>query len=148
MTQATSPFLNQPPRSEQQARIDQERIAAEQDCMERQRRLDDHGATFCRAILDGAFERVYGPDGSYVLRQIVTMQDGFERPAAFTPESTAGHEIMRSGYTAALRDLSSWVSVAAVEACMDATTLAALNSEIARLSRGLNTAPIGEHASR
>lgn len=43
------------------------RADAEQD---RQLRLDDHGAVFYRLILEGAFERVYRPDGSYRLREI------------------------------------------------------------------------------
>lgn len=59
-TDAPSPPLDLPRRSEQTMR----EIAAR----ERRRRLEHHGVGFCRAILDGAFERVYRPDGSYRLR--------------------------------------------------------------------------------
>lgn len=47
-------------------------------------RLADHGAVFYRSILDGAFERVYRPDGSYRLREIGSglFLDEVDRPAA------------------------------------------------------------------
>ena len=35
-----------------------------------QDRLADHGAAFYRRIIEGAFERIYQPDGSYRLREI------------------------------------------------------------------------------
>lgn len=50
-------------RSEAEARADIERDRL----AERRRRLEQHGVKFCREVLDGAFERVYQPDGKYVL---------------------------------------------------------------------------------
>lgn len=57
---AGSPYLNLPLRTEEQACAD----------IERKRRLEEHGAKFCRQILDGAFTREYRPDGSYKLTPV------------------------------------------------------------------------------
>ena len=149
MTDATSPFLNQPLRTETDARV-----ACEQTERERQRRLEQHGAAFCRQILDGAFERIYQPDGSYRLREVATGAWLVEQPLdhvatteakLVTAEpSTAVSAVAlsdpiilaarRYGYRAALRDVTQWISVAAIEPRMHADTLAELNVQITALS--------------
>jgi hypothetical protein len=161
MTQAASPFLNQPLRDERHARADDDRSMADQDRAERQRRLTDHGATFCRMILDGAFERIYRADGSYVLQQVggepLESDSRVDESPPAIPESqdcvpqkakraepSAERQILYRGYAAALRDLSSWVSTAALDARMDAATLAALNGELARLAHSTEGPPLGE----
>ncbi len=55
MPEASSPFLNRPIRSEEQARKDRE--------AQRRRQSDP---MFCRQILDGAFERIYSDDGKHL----------------------------------------------------------------------------------
>lgn len=62
MAQATSPFLNQPLRSEEQARKD--RLNREMTEREIARRLGHHGSDHLRDILDHAFRRIEDPAGS------------------------------------------------------------------------------------
>lgn len=156
MTDASSPFLNIPPRSENEARV-----AHEQTERERRRRLEQHGADFCRRILDGAYERIYQPDGGYRLREIATgawLDDPPSRDVTISnmPSSTAGAACSpasspvavpdtivaarRFGYGAALRDMTRWISGAAIEPCMHADTLAALNAQISALADHAATA--------
>lgn len=150
MAHATSPFLNKPLRTREQASADIARRGAEQAKAERLRRLQDHGAAFGRMILDGAFERVYEPDGSYCLHPVAqrgspehpapgegkTGPVDTAPPAAHPKSSTAGDAtVRRSGYCAALRDIACWVAAVAMECRMDSGTLAALNMEIERLSQ-------------
>lgn len=170
MPDAASSFLNQPLRSESQARA-----ARELAQQEHRRRLEQHGTGFCRKVLAGAFERVYQADGSYRLRDI---QSGAwledlppTAPASHTKEepspvpptalsltaaSPAGAPSMTGppsaaqkitaarqfGYASALRDLSHWISDAAGRPRLDADTLAALNDQIAHLSRRAERATI------
>ena len=159
MTDAASSFLNRPLRSESQARA-----AHEQAEQERHRRLEHHGAAFCRKVLAGAFERVYQADGSYRLREIqsgtwlenlpatgpVTCQNPPSPPALSpannAPPATAISKRTRKiaaarrlGYTAALRDLSCWIAEAAISPRMDANTLNVLNDHIAKLSNRAKT---------
>lgn len=165
MADATSPFLNKPLRSREQASADIARRGAEQAETERLRRLSDHGATFGRMILDGAFERVYEPDGSYQLQPVMRRGapghpmpgDGGSRPldgaapaAHPAPAKSDAGTLRYSGYCAALRDISCWVAAVAMQPRMDSGTLAALNTEIARLSqRGNAAASLGEpHETR
>jgi hypothetical protein len=152
MADAMSPFLNKPVRTREQACADIARRGAEQANTERLRRLRDHGAAFGRTILDGAFERIYEPDGSYQLRPVgrsgshehPTPGDGDSVPVdaaphAARPKPSTTDAIMRySGYCAALRDISCWIAAIAMESRMDTGTLAALNTEIARLSQRSN----------
>lgn len=164
MTAAASSFLNRPLRTESQARA-----AHEQAERERHRRLEHHGAAFCRKVLAGAFERVYQADGSYRLREIqsgnwlenlpatdlVPCQNlaspSTLPPAQHAPPVTAiskrAQKIIaarRFGYTAALRDLSSWISEAALSPRMDASTLNVLNDQIAKLSNRAKTGTSSE----
>lgn len=155
MADATSPFLNKPLRSREQANADIARRGAEQAKTERLRRLRDHGATFGRMILDGAFERVYEPDGSYQLRPVgQSGSHGRPRPGAGdsgpldapplaahpSPTNSEAAILRYSGYCAALRDISYWVAAVAMKPCMDSGTLATLNTEIERLSQRGNAA--------
>jgi hypothetical protein len=124
------------------------RQGAEQAKTERLRRLRDHGAVFGRMILDGAFERIYEPDGSYRLRPVghtgspehpmpgegESVQADAPPAAPPKPSVTDDAVVRSSGYCAALRDVSCWVAAVAMEPRMDAGTLAALNTEIERLS--------------
>jgi hypothetical protein len=149
MADATSPFLNKPLRSRQQAAAEIARGGAQQAAAERLSRLQTHGATFGRMILDGAFERTYEPDGSYRLRPVAqgsheppTPADDKQgqpdwAPAATGPQAGVTNDaiVRHSGYCAALRDLSCWVAAIALRSRMDSHTLAALNAEIARLSQ-------------
>jgi hypothetical protein len=50
--------------------LDEDAAARLRAARELQDRLADHGATFYRRIIQGAFERIYQPDGSYRLREI------------------------------------------------------------------------------
>lgn len=146
---ATSPFLNKPLRTHQQASADIARSGLEQAKAERLCRLHEHGASFSRIILDGAFERVYEADGSYRLQPVG--QDPLQPPSGPGATETAPAAVPRpapspavppqdqvavhqSGYYDALRDISCWVAVVALRPRMDCTTLAALNREIERLS--------------
>lgn len=150
MTDAASSFLNLPLRSEREARL-----AREQSERERQRRLERHGAAFCRQILDGAYERVDQPDGGYRLRNVGTGRwieeetAGDDAIAQRPPSTTDLARVAPSapsaepdvliaachiGYRAALRDVARWISTAAIEPRMHAGTLAALNAQIANLS--------------
>ena len=52
------------------AGTDEETAARRRAAGELRERLADHGAAFYRMILQGAFERIYQPDGSYRLREI------------------------------------------------------------------------------
>lgn len=155
MTDAASPFLNLPLRTEREA----------QAARERQRRLDHHGAAFCRRILDGAYERVDQPDGGYRLREVVTGRwiddktlagetsaDGASASEATSLATASQTDVARTGpaspiavpatalaacrlgYQAALRDIAYWISTAVVEPRMHAETLAALNAQIAALA--------------
>lgn len=135
MSRATSSFLDRPLRSEGQARA--ELGGREQTGRERQRRLDEHGTSFCRTILDGAFERDYLSDGSYALRDnhATRNQTRTDDPLDDVAMSRSG--AMRVGYAAALRELSCWIAAVAGEPAMDTATLTALNREITRLSLGL-----------
>lgn len=160
MSHAASSFLNQPLRTEAQARAAQDQ--AEQ---ERRRRLDQHGAAFCRKVLAGAFERVYQTNGSYRLREIqsgawlddLTTADSVthrDAPASSPLPASKGapqvppitkrtHKLIvarRSGYAAALCDLSRWIAEAAMSRRMDAYTLNALNDQIAKLAQPAKTA--------
>lgn len=150
MTDAVSPFLNLPLRSEREAQL-----AREQSERERQRRLERHGAAFCRQILDGAYERVDQPDGSYRLRSVATGrwieeetavddsaaqgtspitdlgQVAVSAPVAMPDDLIAACHV---GYRAALRDVAHWISIAAIEPRLHAGTLAAVNAQIANLS--------------
>lgn len=138
MTDAASPFLNLPLRTEQEA----------QATRERQRHLEHHGAAFCRHILDGAYERVDQPDGGYRLREVVT-GDWIDEtsPGGAVSRSDVGRTVptspmtvpettlaaCRLGYQTALRDITHWISSAAIEPRMHAETLAALNAQISLL---------------
>ncbi len=146
MTDAASPFLNLPLRTEREA----------QAARERRRRLDHHGAAFCRRILDGAYGRVDQPDGDYRLREVATgrwiddetaahaaSQDGAAATMRTRTDATPAAPMMapdmtlaacRIGYQAALRDIARWISTAAIEPRMHAETLAALNAQIAALA--------------
>lgn len=148
MADATSPFLNKRLRSLEQASADIARRGADQAKAERLRRLQDHGATFGRVILDGAFERVYEPDGTYRLQPVAGLPSdehplpgpsGSARtdttPPSTHPGPTGTDGARHSGYCAALRDVSRWVAAVAMESRMDSGTLTALNVEIERLSR-------------
>ena len=146
MTDAVSPFLNLPLRSEREAQL-----AREQSERERQRRLERHGAAFCRQILDGAYERVDRPDGGYRLRSVATghwieeetavddttlpttdfPQIAVSAPVAVPDDLIAACHV---GYRAALRDVAHWISIAAIEPRLHAGTLAAVNAQIANLS--------------
>lgn len=155
MTDAASSFLNRPLRSESEARA-----ALQQAEQERLHRLEHHGAAFCRAVLAGAFERVYQADGSYRLREIQSgvwlenlpptarislrppsspsplSQRQAPAPVAEIPKRTPKViAARRLGYTAALRDLSCWISQVATSPRMDANTLNVLNDHIAKLSK-------------
>jgi hypothetical protein len=152
MADATSPFLNKPLRSRKQATADIARRGAEQAKAERLSRLQNHGATFARVILEGAFERIYEPDGSYRLQPVAqgelsehplpaddkTKLD--PAPLAACPKTviTDDASVRHSGYCTALRDISCWVAAIAMKTGMDSDTLAALNVEIARLSQRRN----------
>lgn len=150
MTDAASPFLNLPLRTEHAAEA----------ARERQRRLQHHGAAFCRHILDGAYERVDQPDGGYRLRDVATghwMDEGTSpgdamshldaaRTATATPGTVPETTIAcRLGYQTALRDITRWISRAAVEPRMHAETLAALNAQISLLAD--RPAKMIEHAA-
>ncbi len=152
MANATSPFLNKPLCTCEQASADIARHGAEQANTERWRRLQDHGAAFGRMILDGAFERIYDADGSYRLRPVghsgpqghPMPGDGDNGPAGAAPLAphptptnidTDTADPRYFGYCAALRDISCWVAAVAMESRIDSRTLAALNSEIERLSQ-------------
>lgn len=150
MTDAASPFLNLPLRPEREA----------QAAREQQRRLEHHGAAFCRQVLDGAFERIDQPDGGYRLRAVATghwVDDETSLAASATheaprPASAERRNIAqtalaspisvpatavaacRLGYQTALRDIAHWISTAAVEPRMHAETLAALNTQISLLA--------------
>lgn len=135
---------------------DEARVACQQTERERRRRLEDHGADFCRKILDGAFERVYQTDGSYRLREASTGAWIEERlyndakppvaaPAPTSLEAAAADPARGSsdiailvarqyGYRAALRDVARWISMAAIEPRMHADTLSALNAQITALA--------------
>jgi hypothetical protein len=59
-----------------------------------------------------------------------------DTPPATPPNPSAAIDGARHpGYCAALRDISCWVAAVAMQPRMDASTLAALNVEIERLSR-------------
>lgn len=168
MPDAASSFLNQPRRTEQQAR--NARAQAEQEC---RHRLERHGTAFCRRVLAGAFERVYQADGSYRLREIQSgawLEDlppadrapgqNPTPPSAFPlaseappagplsttdPPNSPSRDIAAArhyGYAAALRDMARWISEAAGKPHLDAETLAALIDQIAQLSSRAETATI------
>ena len=172
MADAASSFLNLPLRTESQAQA--VRAQAEQ---ERHRRLEQHGAAFCHRVLAGAFERVYQADGSYRLREIqsgawledlpaadlATCQNPISPPAlppvndapsaaviSKPAPSRQALKIMAArhfGYAAALRDLSHWISEAAISPRMDANTLGVLNDHIAKLSNQAKTTTIASAPS-
>ena len=168
MPDAASSFLNQSPRSQQQAR--DARVQPEQ---ERRQRLERHGSDFCHRVLAGAFERIYQADGSFRLREIqsgiwledlpldgVTDAPGFppsplanaaapqsesrpgRRPSAMPPGSPAAmiEAAQRLGYARALRELAHWISAVATQSRIDARTLAALNEQLSQMSGSGRTA--------
>jgi hypothetical protein len=122
--QAASPYLNLPLRAEADART-----ARRWTATERQRRLEHHGTAFCRRILDGAFERVYQPDGNYRLHEVATgnrLQERFD-----------GEPLCHAGLIRAdspLRDMAYWLSKARAESGAHAHRLSVLTLQISALS--------------